>query len=342
MTKKVYKGNQTKEISFPIGGIGSGSIGLAGNGRLIDWEIFNRPFKGSSNGFTHIMVKAENKNKVIDTCVLQGDLLEHYTGGETINTKRGNGGFGFGFGPYRGTMAGVPNFKESEFIGEFPFAKVNFQDEMFPGKVTLNAFNPFIPLNDKDSSIPSAFFEIEIENTSNEPLDYSIGFSLNNILPRRTTVNKYCEDKNLKMIELSSDSLDKNDLMYGNMCIATDAEETSYQEYWYRADWFDSLKTYWEDFNKKGKLKNRTYTNDQKRETKNDLDGEDVCSLVAHVDLMPGELKTVKYVLSWNFPNCTNYWNPEKDVQSQKIWRNYYASLFDHSKESAIYSFENW
>jgi len=32
----VYRANKTKEISFPIGGIGTGCIGLAGNGRLID------------------------------------------------------------------------------------------------------------------------------------------------------------------------------------------------------------------------------------------------------------------------------------------------------------------
>ncbi|MGD0006299.1 MAG: GH116 family glycosyl-hydrolase, partial [Anaerolineaceae bacterium] len=48
-----YSHAQTREISFPLGGIGTGSIGLAGNGRLIDWEIFNRPNKGSFNGFSH-------------------------------------------------------------------------------------------------------------------------------------------------------------------------------------------------------------------------------------------------------------------------------------------------
>ena len=45
----IYKGDNTKEISFPLGGIGTGSIGLGGDGRLIDWEIFNCPSKGSIN-----------------------------------------------------------------------------------------------------------------------------------------------------------------------------------------------------------------------------------------------------------------------------------------------------
>lgn len=43
-----YTGRQLREISFPLGGIGTGSIGLSGSGRLIDWEIFNHANKGST------------------------------------------------------------------------------------------------------------------------------------------------------------------------------------------------------------------------------------------------------------------------------------------------------
>lgn len=32
----LYEGKKTHLISFPIGGIGTGSVGLAGNGQLID------------------------------------------------------------------------------------------------------------------------------------------------------------------------------------------------------------------------------------------------------------------------------------------------------------------
>ena len=39
-----------REVSFPVGGIGAGCIGVAGNGRLTDWEIFNEAGKGRENG----------------------------------------------------------------------------------------------------------------------------------------------------------------------------------------------------------------------------------------------------------------------------------------------------
>ena len=45
----VYTGASTREIVFPLGGIGTGSIGLGGNGRLTDWEIDGRPHKGAIN-----------------------------------------------------------------------------------------------------------------------------------------------------------------------------------------------------------------------------------------------------------------------------------------------------
>ncbi len=39
MSNFVYTGAKTSQISFPLGGIIGGSIGLCGNGRLIDWEM---------------------------------------------------------------------------------------------------------------------------------------------------------------------------------------------------------------------------------------------------------------------------------------------------------------
>ena len=68
-----YSGENLKEIIFPLGGIGTGCIGLSGDGRLCDWEIFNRPNKGSYNGYSHICVIAETKGKR-SVKVLNGDL----------------------------------------------------------------------------------------------------------------------------------------------------------------------------------------------------------------------------------------------------------------------------
>lgn len=339
----VYEGRQTTLISFPLGGIGSGSVGLAGNGAFRDWEIFNRPFKHSRNGFTHFCVRAEKDGAVEDVRVLQGDYPGPREGGETINVKRGNGGFGYGMGTYRGTMAGVPHFKTIRFEGRYPEANVVFSDEHFPGSVVLRAFNPFIPLNDRDSSMPAAFYEVIFENTTQEPQTYTAYFSMNNLLPYATTRNTYMESNGLKTMVFDSVELSEEDVLYGSFCIGTDAGESSYQEYWYRAHWFDSLETYWRELHIPGPLKNRSYDTDERSKSRvTELDGEDMGVLAGTVTVLPGEKKSVRFVLTWYFPNCINYWNPETDKERPTIWKNYYASLFANAHECACYGLQGW
>ena len=70
---KRYTGDYTANISFPLGGIGSGSIGLAGNGALVDWEILGRPNRERINPFTNFAIKAEDGERVVDWRFLQGD-----------------------------------------------------------------------------------------------------------------------------------------------------------------------------------------------------------------------------------------------------------------------------
>ena len=325
----IYKGNKAKEISFPVGGIGTGCIGLAGNGRLLEWEIFNRPNKRGINGFSHFAIKAESNGKVLDARVLNSDLLPPYMG--DFNKPMFQS---FGFGPPRGYMAGLPHFKDSEFEGTYPIARIRFMDEKFPGKVQLTAFNPFIPLNDLDSSIPAAFFEIEVENTSKHEITYTICLVVQNPLPAGTTVNNYEKRNGFRLIKMSSTAVQEDDPKFGNLTIATDAPEVSYQEYWFRGPWFDSLHVYWKDFTSPGKFRNRHYPNPQEGT-------RDHAVLAAHVKVKPGETEHVRFVISWSFPNCYNYWKPEKS-EKPKIWKNYYAKIFKDSVETAIYCLKNW
>ena len=96
MNRLKFTGDKLKEISFPIGGIGSGCIGLAGNGRLIDWEIFNKPNKGSVNGFSHFAIKAEKDGKLLDLRILNAPLDKNLMG--EFQTRQFTS---YGWGPRR-------------------------------------------------------------------------------------------------------------------------------------------------------------------------------------------------------------------------------------------------
>ncbi len=321
-----YTDEHLREISFPLGGIGSGSIGLAGNGRLIDWEIWNLPAKGSSNGYTHFAVKAIKNGKPV-TRILNGDLEK-----DLIGQYRKQPYAGYGYGPASQTMCGYPHFRTVEFNGEFPIATLRFSDGDFPADVNLTAFNPFIPGESDLSSIPAAFFEIELTNNDSEALEYQVAFSVCN--PFVVSHNAAETENGLHLLTLSNGGVPKDDIAYGDLTVATDAETVYTQTYWYRGNWQDGITSYWNDFNSVEPLKERLY----------DTDGrEDHATLVAAVTLAPGESKRVRFVLSWNAPNCYNYWSECKDENGKHVtWKNYYATLYKNSAESAVFSLKNW
>ena len=326
---RIYKDRYLKEISFPLGGIGTGCIGLAGNGRLIDWEIFNRPNKGSVNGFSHFAIKAESEGELLDARVLHGDLHPPYTGSHV----------GCGFGPMREYLVGLPHFKHVAFLGEFPFAQLLFKGNAFPGSIRMTAFNPFIPLNDKDSGLPAAFFDVEVKNTHTKPILYTIAGTLTNPLPGNNCHTVTNAD-HVTSLFLTSDMYRPEEIGYGDLSIATDAEDVSWQQYWFRGNWFDSLEIYWKDFIAPGKLKNRIYPPDRAGAYNHGM-------LAAHILVQPGRKEHVRFVISWNFPHCQNYWDPHAPDLARKAdvpltWKNYYALLWKDSKQSAGYALENW
>ena len=333
MSRFSYEKSKLAQISFPLGGIGSGCIGLSGTGRLIDWEVFNRPNKGGLNGFSHFAIKAEARGKVLDARVLNGDLPPPY-----IGSIARSGHAGYGFGPDRETLAGLPHFAQTTFDGRYPFATVGFKDRTFPGQVTMQAFNPFIPLNDQDSSIPAAFFEFTITNTTRQTLTYTLAGSLGFPQPVKTahTVRKA---GGISAVQIAAQELEDGDLRCGDLTLATDAKDVSHQEYWFRGGWFDALEIYWRDLTTPGVFTNRHYPNASRNNHG---------LLAAHLRLQPGQTRTVRFVVSWNFPVCENYWDretAEKLAKKAKVsprWRNYYATIWQDSLASARYALQNW
>ena len=316
----------TKEISFPLGGIGTGCIGLGGDGRLVDWEIFNRPSKGSINGYSHFAIKAINDNKVV-TRILNGEVLKDLMGQYSVQN-----GIGYGFGPRREKLCGFPHFSGVEFNGEFPMAFLKFDDEEFPANVTMTAFNPFIPGDAENSSVPAAFFEIAVNNNTDGKMKYQIAFSLAN--PYACSRNMADKRGNCTLLTLSNAGTDKSDTEYGDLTIASDCDIVYTQTYWYRGKWRDDIVSFWNDFNTAEPLKDRKYENDG---------SYDKGTIVTEIEVLPGETKRVRFVLSWNVPNNYNYWSDcGEDESVRKPWKNYYATVFKSSAESAVYSLKNW
>lgn len=334
-----YTGAQTRQISFPLGGIGTGCIGLAGDGRLIDWEIANRPNKGSLNGFSHFAIKAENsQGQLLDARVLHGDLQPGSHG--TLTGKFTQSPYAsFGFGPPRELLAGLPHFSAVEFKGQFPIATLRYSDSSFPGQVRLTAFNPFIPLNEDDSGLPAAFFEFQVSNTTSQPVLYTLCATLGNPLPPNN-LHTLCQEGELTWIHLGSDSLQPDQPGFGELCLGTNSAQAEAQLYWRHGRWFDELETYWQDFARPGKLKPRQYPPEQAGSKNN-------ASLAVRLEIAPGQRGQARFVIAWYFPYCENYWNPDYAASCQTkgiptAWKNYYARRFANSSEVLRYCLAHW
>src|SRR5207249_2478060 len=77
-------------------------------------------------------------------------------------------------------LSGLPRLKEAEFTGEYPLAFIRFEDDSLPLRVRVAAWNPFIPMNDRDSGMPSACFRWWLRNPGDVPVEASLAFSLYN------------------------------------------------------------------------------------------------------------------------------------------------------------------
>ncbi len=331
-----YEKDFTNMISFPLGGIGTGSIGLSGNGHLIDWEIFNSPSKGSMNGKTHFAVRAEKDGKIVDARILQGDFPAPYTGNYDTTMFRG-----YGWGPSSDTLCGMPDFEKHIFKGEYPEAQIDFEDKTFPGQASLRAWSPFIPGNSHDSSIPAACFEIEISNNTAEEMNYSVIGVLANPFTAVSAYNSYKKHKNIHQLTVSRGG-DKTDLSYADLTLSCAEEDISYQEYWYRGNWVDDFEVYWNDMLHSLKFKNRHY---EKREEKSGR--TDTGLLASHFKLKAGETRRVEFVISWNAPNRKNDWNDKADEMAkanglENKWRNWYATQWADSLDSGAYTINNY
>lgn len=311
-----YTKDALHEISFPLGGIGTGSIGLAGNGMLIDWEIFGSPDKGTINGNTFFAIRAVCADGQTVTRALQGDMEKNLSGAFSRGRFHG-----FGFGPDQNTLCGLPHFREVTFDGMFPIARLRFADGHFPGQVVMTAWNPMIPLDSENSSLPVALFDITVENAP-EGTVYEVIFSVTNPFDR--SVNRVLLHEGCTAVRLSDATLTPDCRDYGDMTVSVDRAGGIVQEYWYRGEWRDHVSTFWHELST-GTMGERHYDTPGKR---------DVCSVGA--SLVSGE--TLRFTLAWNHPNCYNSWDPCLDGEGKDIlWKNYYATRFADSEATALY-----
>ena len=343
--QRSFTGDRAMQIAMPIGGIGAGCVCLNGYGGLQDFSIWNRPattalpngYGGTQGAFAILHIKGTTPV----TKLVEGPLplLKIYDQGLQ------------GEGYYRGGFEGFPRFGKCVFKGEYPFGEAKLSDTAAPLEITLTAWNPFIPLDDKNSGIPCAILEYTLHNNSPANVAYEFSYHLSHLAQgckeeEEDSRNAVIPERGVFLYNVEKPNAEG----YGSACLIAIGNKPRIKGMWLRSPgWaFDSLSALWRE------VSTGTFTTN---EGSNEIDtrGRNGGSILLEGTLAPGESRTYPIVIAWHFPNCYlqagSVGIPEAQgtegcrafsEQTPPLWRPYYASKWNDAREVALYVAENY
>ncbi len=320
---RIYDRDHIEKISLPLGGIGTGTVGLGGRGHLLDWEIMNRPAKGYTpftgqqlGPFFAIFVRPEGGAPAVRA--LEGPLplsvYEASHGSTAVNH-------------------GLPRFRECAFAAAYPLGQVLLSDPDMPVAVRLEAFNPLVPTDPDASGWPAAVLRYVVINRTARPLRAVICGSLPNFVgadgsdlgrdwknapvargPKKNR-NEFRRSDALRGLLMSSAGVDPKDEAWGTIALATTAREGTSRTSWLEEGWGAPLLDFWDDFAADGRLEERAGG------------GQDMPfgSLTGEVDVPASGSASLTFLLSWHFPNRRS-WTPKSTPED--LVGNYYTTLW--------------
>ncbi len=327
-----FSGRQLRMISFPLGGVAAGSIGLGGRGQLENWEIFNRPNKGFRPSYAFPAIWAQAGSGKSEAHVLEARIQPPYEGSSGLGSNN---------------APGLSRLESATFTGEYPLAHIDFEDHTLPVKVELDAFSPFIPHEPDDSGLPVAILRYRVTNPGPATATVGIAFSIDN--PVNTgednrgaaaqkgnggRQNEFRNSDGVVGMVMSNPSLAQDDPMAGEFVLAATPEtgvEVSHWEGWPAGRWWNSPLLFWDQFSKAGKLGAQPEAHNT------------VGVLCLQQSIPAGRSVNFQFLLGWRFPNRTPDWcgwsAPPGDGKT--VIGNFYAVRFKSAWEAVAYAARN-
>jgi len=346
--QRTFSGDRATQIAMPLGGIGAGCICLNGYGGLQDFSVWNHPattalpegYASSQAGFAILHVKGASPV----TKLVEGPfpILKIYDQGLQ------------GQGYRRGGFEGLPRFEKCVFRGEYPFGEAQISDSSIPLQVSLGAWNPFIPLDDKNSGIPCAILEYTLRNASQRNVEYEFSYHLSHLAPgcggeESKSRNRVIPGRGVFLHNVEEPTAEG----YGSACLIAIGSQPRIKGMWLRSPgWeFDSLSALWREVSA-----GAFTTNEGSNEI--DTGGRNGGSILFEGTLTAGASRTHVVLITWHFPNCYLQVGgavPAEVPEAQATagcrsgagaapppWRPYYASMWNDAREVALYVEEQY
>jgi len=274
-----YQGANLNRIAFPIGGIGSGMVALEGSGAISHVSVRHQmDFHNAPCMFAALCIKASGKSENLAK-VLEGPVPAWKIFGNT--------GSGNGLGT---TSYGLPRFENASFLARFPFGIVNLSDPDMPLDVEITGWNPFIPTNPNDSSLPVGSLEYKFTNTTSKPVEAVFSFNTRNFM---SVNNRGDSIKALKngfiLCQAGSEKHPENE---GSFAFYIDTDSTVVDHCWFKGGWWDALTLTWNNVQNATLMDNPPIPGPASG-----------ASLFVPLKIAPRSSKTVRLLMTWYVPH---------------------------------------
>lgn len=303
-----YEGASLRAVAMPLGGVGTGTVAIAGDGSLRQWQIHNQVnhLGCLPHSFFAIWCRGHRPPSPKVVKVLQVDADRIPVG----NTPPPTANDHEVPEPHQDLMKHFPGVDGIRFSGAYPVAELEYVDAALPVSVRMEAMNPFEPLNVRDSGIPAAVFRFTISNPTDRRVQVSLMGTLQNavgwdgILPiDGVRCSDYGGNSNAvtrlgreTAIVMSNSRLRPLDPANGTMVLSVDQPATV------DAGWQD-IDALWNTFSAYGTLADRAVS------AVSDVGETYNGALAVHMKLQPGESRDVRFAIAWHFPNRTVNWS---------------------------------
>ena len=297
---RVYRGEYLTDTGMPLGGIGAGCIQINGRAERHYWRIFNSFYQlHLPDSFFAVRAKTQGAESVV----------------RALQTSS--------IGPFEA-------MKDLAFTGEYPFGRFDFDDDKLPVKVSMEVFNPMIPMDEKASAIPCCLFNLTATNVTAETVEVAflaaqqnaVGFTgTGKIKGRRCETygknrNGIIEQQGATILYMFSDKTDDN-AGYGDMALATPVENADGTASW------ESLEELKENWSRGGRLD--ACESAGPTPAGQTLDG----ALAFTSKIEPGKSHTVTFILTWYFPNAVHGFEETDWIHHGNMYTNFWTDALD-------------
>ncbi len=231
-----YTGIQLDRIAFPLGGLGAGMYCIEGTGAYSHMSIRHKPDINNDPGmFAAISIK----NLAQSARIVEGPPPEWKKFGVAL---AGNG--------LGGTTLGLPHFEKASFELRFPYASIALSETKYPLEAKIKAWNPFIPTDEDNSSLPVAGLVYTFRNTGSERHDCLFSFHAKNFLKRDNEKPSNKVTAIPRGFVLRQEGIEDKKDAEAHFAITCDQENTIVDHCWFRGGWFDSMTMTWRSVEK--------------------------------------------------------------------------------------------